>query len=183
MRYTVGKSGALWVKVWKYCGAPGHSSGVPAYLRKVELMFTGRFEHSIDEKGRMTFPARFREDLGEEGGFLTLGFDQNLIVYTAANFTKISQHLNQLSLTDDNARVLRRLIFSNAVQVEYDKAGRILIPQFLRLAAGLETAAMVVAAGVYFEIWSPERWAEQEIQLNDPKLNAQRYAALNLTLE
>ncbi|HZU86860.1 MAG TPA: division/cell wall cluster transcriptional repressor MraZ [Anaerolineaceae bacterium] len=146
-------------------------------------MFLGRFDHSIDEKGRMTFPARFREDLGDQGAFLTRGFDQNLIVYTAANFTKISQRLNQLSLTDDNARVLRRLIFSNAVQVEFDKSGRILIPQFLRQAAGLESAAMVIGAGEYFEIWSPELWAGQDAQLQDPQLNAQRYAALNLTLE
>lgn len=146
-------------------------------------MFLGRFEHSIDEKGRMTFPARFREELGDQGAFLTRGFDQNLIVYTTADFTKISQRLNQLSLTDDNARVLRRLIFSNAVQVEFDKTGRILIPQFLRQAAGLDAAAMVVGAGEYFEIWSPELWAGQDAQLQDPQMNAQRYAALNLTLE
>jgi MraZ protein len=146
-------------------------------------MFTGRYEHSIDEKGRMTFPARFREDLGEEGGFLTLGFDRNLIVYTSANFTRISQRLNQLSLTDENARLLRRLIFSNAVPVEFDKAGRILIPQYLRQAAGLDSSAVVAAGGDYFEVWSPERWAEQDAQMNDPEFSTQRIAALHLPLE
>ncbi len=146
-------------------------------------MFTGRYEHSIDEKGRMTFPARFREDLGEAGGYLTLGFDRNLIVYTTTDFTKISQRLNHLSLTDENARVLRRLIFSNAVQLEFDKAGRILIPQYLRQAAALDDTAVVAAAGDYFEIWSPERWAEQDVQLTNPQLNTQRNIALNLPLE
>lgn len=146
-------------------------------------MFLGRYEHSIDEKGRMTFPARFREELGEQGAFLTRGFDQNLIVYTTANFTKISQRLNQLSLTDENARVLRRLIFSNAIQVEFDKSGRILIPQFLRQVGGLESAAVVIGAGEYFEIWSPELWQQQDARLQDPELNAQRYAALSLTLD
>ncbi len=142
-------------------------------------MFLGQHEHTIDEKGRLIIPARYREPL-EAGAYITRGFDQNLIVFTASHFEQIYQRVNQMSMTDPSARALRRLMFANADRVQFDKTGRILIPQFLRDAAGLNSSVVVVGVGDLFEIWSAEQWANQSEQLSDTETNAQRYAALSL---
>jgi MraZ protein len=142
-------------------------------------MFLGRFEHTIDEKGRMTIPARYREQL-EVGAYITLGFDQNLIVLTTSLFEQISLRVKQMSMTDPSARLLRRLIFSSAALVDFDKSGRILIPQFLRDAVSIGTNAVLVGVGDYFEVWSAENWGKQNSQLNDADTNAQRFSTLNL---
>jgi len=145
-------------------------------------MFLGQYEHTIDEKGRMTIPARFR-DIMENGAYITRGFDENLVVWTAPAFEMIYQRINQLSITDPLARQLRRLIFSHADRVEVDKAGRILIPIFLRESMQLGSSVMVVGAGETFEIWSTDRWAEQEEQLQDVNRNAGQFAALDLPVK
>jgi MraZ protein len=142
-------------------------------------MFFGQYDHTIDEKGRLIIPARYREQL-EAGAYITRGFDQNLIVLTASHFEQIYQRVNQMSITDLSARQLRRLMFSNADLLQFDKSGRILIPQFLRDTARLVTNVVVVGVGDYFEVWSAEEWAKQSEQLNDAETNAQRFSALNL---
>jgi len=142
-------------------------------------MFLGQYEHSIDEKGRMTIPARFREQV-EGGAFITRGFGQNLIVLTSTHFARVSDHVKQMSMSDPVAGDLRHLIFSNAFQVEFDKAGRILIPQFLREAIPLGSQVIVAGVGEYFEIWSKDNWSKQNTLLDDPDANAQRFAALNV---
>ena len=144
-------------------------------------MFLGQHEHTIDEKGRMTIPARFREAL-EAGAYITQGFDQNLIVLTSPDFEKLTQVLNRMSLTDPTARQLRRHFFANADRLEVDKAGRILLPQFLRQVAHLDGNAMVVGAGEYVEIWSKSLWEQQQVILQDAEANAQKFAALDLSL-
>jgi MraZ protein len=148
----------------------------------VEQMFLGQHQHIIDEKGRMTIPVRYRELL-EEGAYITQGFDQNLMVLTTTSFDRISKRVNQMSMTDPTARSLKRLIFSHAEKVEFDRAGRILIPLFLRQAGHLENAAEVVGVGDYFEVWSPDLWEKQDDQFQDSEANAIRYAALDLSAE
>jgi MraZ protein len=145
-------------------------------------MFLGQYEHTIDEKGRLTIPSRYR-DLLQDGAYITQGFEQNLMVLTAAAFDHISNRVNRMSMTDPIARQLKRLIFSHADRVEVDRAGRILIPQFLRSSAQLDGAAIMVGVGDYFEIWSPEQWQEQNSLLQDGEANAQRFAALDLSVQ
>ena len=145
-------------------------------------MFLGQYEHSIDDKGRMTIPFRFREPLAE-GAYITRGFDQNLMVLTAASFHRISEKISHLSITDPNARALNRLIFARADAVEVDKVGRILIPQFLREAARLTTSAMVIGVNGHFETGTTALWAEQLKLLDDPEISAAQYASLNLPLD
>ncbi len=145
-------------------------------------MFLGNYRHSIDRKGRLTVPARFREALSE-GAYLLRGFERNLMVLTAADFERIYRRVNALSMTDPLARQLKRLIFATASPVEVDRAGRILIPPYLREAVGLEDEAFVVGVGDYFEIWPPEGWEEQLSILDDAEANARRFAALDLSLE
>jgi MraZ protein len=111
------------------------------------------------------------------------GFDQNLNLLTFASFRVISERINRMSLTDPNARQLRRLIYSDAASVEFDKTGRILIPQFLREAADINDEAVIVGAGIYVEIWSPKLWTAQRDQLNDVKVTAEQFAVFDLPAE
>jgi MraZ protein len=145
-------------------------------------MFLGQYQHSIDNKGRLTIPSRFREILAAEGAYILQGFDRNLIVLPEPAFDRISNRLNSMSVTDANARALRRQIFSSAERVEADRTGRILIPEYLRQSANLVTDAMVIGAGNYFEIWSPELWGQQVAQLQADDTNGQRFALLDLSI-
>lgn len=146
------------------------------------IEFVGHHEQIIDEKGRMTIPARYRELL-VDGAYLTLGFDQNLMVLKNSSFEKMAEHINKMSVTDPVARQLRRLIFSNASRMEFDRVGRILIPQHLRTATQLNNEALVIGAGSYFEIWSPELWSKHEETFIDSNLNAQLFATHQISLE
>lgn len=169
----------LWAKVGE-SGAPGRS-GALALTGRLELMFFfGQYNHNLDEKGRLTIPARFRDILAEEGAYIMQGFDSNLIVLTESTFDQMYQRLNQASLTDANARLLRRLLFSTANRAEFDKAGRILIPQYLRETAGINTEAVVVGAGKYIEIWSIENWSGQLKLLQDPEATASRFEPFSI---
>ncbi len=143
-------------------------------------MFLGQYRHSFDTKGRLTIPARFREQL-TNGAFVTQGFELNLMVLTAPAFETITQRVNRTSLTDPTARDLKRLLFSTADRVSPDNNGRILIPQFLRELAGLDSEAVLVGVGDYFEIWSPEQWDEKMALLKDTDANAQRFVGLDLS--
>lgn len=147
-------------------------------------MFVGQFYHNLDEKSRLTIPATFREFFSAGGGaYLMRGFDQNLNLLTFASFRVISERINRMSLTDPNARQLRRLIYSDAASVEFDKTGRILIPQFLREAADINDEAVIVGAGIYVEIWSPKLWTAQRDQLKDVKVTAEQFAVFDLPAE
>jgi MraZ protein len=143
-------------------------------------MFLGQYRHTVDAKGRLIVPARFRERLSA-GAFITQGFDRNLMVMTPEYFTRVYERINAMNLADPVARLLRRLILGNAYQVELDSVGRILLPQHLRDALQLADEAVVVGQGDYFEVWSPALWDAQLALLQDAEANAQRFAALDLS--
>lgn len=143
-------------------------------------MFMGQFRHTLDDKGRLTIPARYR-DLLMGGAFITQGFDGNLMVYPVPVFQAISQRVSQLSMTDPETRFLRRLLFSSGEQVDVDRSGRILIANFLRDLADLKSDVMVVGAGDYFELWSPNAWVAQFTELQNSEMNARRFAAFDLS--
>ncbi len=143
-------------------------------------MFLGQYRHNLDSKDRLTVPARFR-DLLDGGAYVLQGLDRNLMVHTETSFQAISRWVNNMSLTDPETRLLRRLIFSTADRVNVDKSGRILIPQFLRQYAHLDSAVILVGVGDYFEIWSPEFWDQQLAQMQDSDANARRFAAFDIS--
>ncbi len=145
-------------------------------------MFLGQYRHNIDEKGRLTIPARFRELL-TGGAYVTQGFDKNLMVLTAPTFQAISKRVNQMSITDSNARELRRLLFSTANYISPDKIGRILLPQFLRELSELDGEVVLAGVGDYFEIWSVTSWDTQFEKIKDTEANAQRFEGLSLAPE
>jgi MraZ protein len=143
-------------------------------------MFLGQYRHTFDAKNRLTVPARFRELL-EGGAFITQGFDKALMVLTTIAFEQLYTRINSMNITDPMARHLRRMILGNANQLEIDKSGRILIPQYLRAMAPLEGEAVLVGQGDYFEIWSPNNWQQEEEVIQDPEASDQRYVTLNLS--
>jgi len=143
-------------------------------------MFFGQFEHSIDEKGRITIPAQYR-NLFDTCAYITRGFDENLIVMRIEEFDSLYHKVRDLSITNPNARNLSRLIFANAAMLELDKAGRILIPEFLRDAANLDGVIKLVGIGPYFEIWSSENWEKKQVMFDDGEDRARQFESLNIT--
>ena len=143
-------------------------------------MFLGQFQHNLDEKGRLMIPARYRELLAA-GAFITQGFDRCLMVMTDAYFAQVYDRINSMNLADPTARLLRRLILSNAYPVEVDKVGRILVPGNLRQVIALNGEAIVAGQGDYFEVWNPVDWNQQMDQLQDIETNNQRFATLDLS--
>ncbi|HKJ26790.1 MAG TPA: division/cell wall cluster transcriptional repressor MraZ [Anaerolineales bacterium] len=145
------------------------------------MFFLGQYRHNIDDKGRLTVPARFRELLSE-GAYITQGFDRNLMVLAAPDFEAMVRKLrSSSSLTNSDDRDLKRLLFSTADKVQPDGNGRILLPQFLRDQHQLDGEVVLVGVGDYFEIWSPENWDQRMGLLQDADANANRFAALDLS--
>lgn len=144
-------------------------------------MFLGNFQHNLDDKGRLMIPARFREML-EGGAYITQGFDKCLMVMTEDYFKQVYERIEAMNLADPTARLLRRLILSNAYPVEVDKVGRILVPQNLRAFLGIENGELTVAGqGDYFEVWTPALWNEQMAELQKTEANNARFSTLDLS--
>jgi MraZ protein len=141
-------------------------------------MFLGRHHHSLDAKGRLAIPARFRDELAG-GVVLTRGIDRCLSLYPLAEWEPLAAKVNALPLSDPDARAFRRLVFSEAVDLALDGQGRILLPPELRGYAGIEREVVVIGVNAYLEIWSPERWdAVSNVIDNDGAEIAQRLASL-----
>jgi len=122
-------------------------------------VFIGEYSHTIDTKGRLSIPARFREELGEQF-IATKGLDQSLFVYPIDEWKVLEGKLKQLPLTNQNARAFVRFFFSGATECELDSQGRIRIPVNLREHAGLEKEVIVIGVGTRVEIWSQKVWCE-----------------------
>lgn len=143
-------------------------------------MFMGEYNHSVDTKGRLIIPAKFREALGEEF-VVTKGLDGCLFIYSQEEWKNIEETFRNTPLTTKDARKFSRFFFAGAASCELDKQGRILIPSNLREFAGLEKD--VVLAGVFnkIEIWSKDRWMD-EGNYDDMDEVAERMAELGLSI-
>ncbi len=121
-------------------------------------MFIGEYKHSIDEKGRLAIPKKFREELAT-GAVVTRGLDTSLFLFPKEEWDKLAQKLASLPLGQSNSRAFARLMLAGAMDVEVDKQGRIVLPEYLRGYAGI--SKNVVIAGLYtrLEIWDEEKWA------------------------
>ncbi len=120
-------------------------------------MFMGEFQHSIDEKGRMIIPAKFRDTLGANF-IITRGLDNCLFVYPSEDWTALEQKLKALSLMKSDARAFTRFFFSGATECELDKQGRVNIPNSLREHAKLDKDCIVIGVSNRVEIWDKETW-------------------------
>lgn len=141
-------------------------------------MFLGRFSHSIDVKGRLAIPARFRDALGAEA-VVTRGIDRCLSLYPMEAWQELAEKVSALPISDPDARAFRRMFFAEASNVEFDRQGRILVPPELRRYATLDGEAVIVGMHTYVEIWSPASWESQsELMDQEGSSIAQRLATL-----
>jgi len=127
-------------------------------------MFRGRFEHSVDEKGRLAIPSKFREALDSESRipvFFITNFDKCLVAYPEKEWKELEQKISELPQFDPKVISFQRYYISGAAECQIDKAGRILLPPNLRRFANLEKECMVSGAVSKFEIWSRESWQEE----------------------
>lgn len=130
-------------------------------------MFYGEHEHSLDEKGRLILPARYRAAF-EQGYFLTRGLENCLWMFTLPTWQQLTSRLSELGLTSLPARQLDRLLYSGT-EGPLDKQGRLLIPPTLRSFAGLAENEPVIVVGVKnrIEFWNQERWNDLTAQLGE----------------
>ncbi|PWG00631.1 division/cell wall cluster transcriptional repressor MraZ [Levilactobacillus bambusae] len=120
-------------------------------------MFMGEFKHSIDSKGRLIIPAKFREQLGSEF-VVTRGMDGCLFGYPMSAWHDLEDKLNQLPLNKKDARAFVRFFYSAATECQVDKQGRINLPEPLIDHAAIQKGCVIVGVADRFEIWSEDRW-------------------------
>ncbi|MDD2959453.1 MAG: division/cell wall cluster transcriptional repressor MraZ [Lachnospiraceae bacterium] len=122
-------------------------------------MFMGEYNHTIDTKGRLIIPAKFREQLGDEF-IVTKGLDGCLFVFPQNEWQNFEEKLRSLPLTQKGARQFTRFFVAGATPVELDKQGRILLPGTLREFAGLEKDVVLAGMLNRIEVWSKAKWTE-----------------------
>lgn len=120
-------------------------------------MFMGEYQHSIDEKGRMIVPSKFRDALGSTF-VITRGLDQCLFVYPKEEWNVLEKKLKSLPLMKSDARAFTRFFFSGATECELDKQGRVNIPANLRDHAKLDKETIVIGVSNRVEVWSKASW-------------------------
>jgi MraZ protein len=122
-------------------------------------VFMGEFQHNLDEKARLTIPAKFREGLGD-AFVATRGLDRCLFVYPRSDWDALAQRLHTLPLTRSDARQFTRFFLSGAAECELDKQGRVLLPANLREYAGVKDQCMVLGVGSRVEVWDATAWKQ-----------------------
>lgn len=120
-------------------------------------MFLGEYTHTIDDKGRLTIPAKFRGDMAS-GLVVTRGFDQNLMVFPLSGWQDLAERILSRPLTDESVRTFRRRVFSGAVDLTPDRQGRIVLPAYLRNFAAIDGEVVVAGMYNYLEVWSVSYW-------------------------
>jgi MraZ protein len=133
-------------------------------------MFRGSFEHSVDSKGRVSVPSRFRELLSEryEGKLvLTMDFDKCIMVYPLEEWERVEEKIKSLPQSQKEVKDYTRFVFSNAAECELDKQGRILIPPPLREGARISKSVIVVGILNKMEIWDKGAWDTRKSQTGD----------------
>lgn len=143
-------------------------------------MFMGEYNHTIDTKGRLIVPSKYREQLGSDF-VVTKGLDGCLFVYPNEEWAKIEEKFRNIPLTTKDARKFSRFFFAGAASCEVDKQGRILLPQVLREFADLQKDVVLVGVLSRIEIWSRDRW-EDTNTYEDMDEIAEHMAELGLSI-
>ncbi|MCX5686021.1 MAG: division/cell wall cluster transcriptional repressor MraZ [Candidatus Omnitrophica bacterium] len=126
-------------------------------------MFYGEHEHTIDKKGRLIIPSKFREAFKEydiQKFYITRGLDKCLFLFTENEWKSQESKFRSVSFTKRESRKFNRLYFSGASEIECDKQGRILIPKYLKDFAGIKRDVMIIGVSNRIEIWSRDVWGE-----------------------
>jgi len=143
------------------------------------MFFLGEFEHTLDDRGRVTLPAKFRADLAR-GVVITRGLDRCLFLFPIDEWAPLAERISALPLGRPKARVLRRLLFSGASNVLPDRQGRILIPAYLREYANINGQVIIAGLNTYVELWDAEAWYRVKAQTEADVLNAEQWEELGI---
>jgi MraZ protein len=144
-------------------------------------MFSGQYNASLNSTNQLTPPARFGEMLAA-GAVITRGFDRNLMVLSRPAFQALSDRILSMNLINPAARTLLRMVVGNAVDLDLDSSGHVVIPARLAGLAGLSSSTVLVGLGDFFEIWSAEAWSGQESKSSDQDSDPNRFSSLNLAM-
>jgi MraZ protein len=143
-------------------------------------MFLGEFEHSIDDKGRLTIPAKFRGRLAT-GLVVTKGIDPCLWLYPIDGWAELADRISTLPRTAAKAREFQRQVFGGASNSVPDRQGRVNLPPYLRHYANIDKQAVIIGLYDHCEIWNPEHWRErQQHSYSDPEERAEQFASLGI---
>ena len=142
-------------------------------------MFTGEYRHSVDDKGRIAVPSKFRAQL-DGGAVVSRWIDGCLAIHTKSGWASLADKIAALPVTDASARLFGRSIFAGATDVDLDRQGRVLLPTYLREGIGLEAEALVIGARDHAEIWAPATWAEYRRAMDDPATFAEAIEGLGI---
>lgn len=141
-------------------------------------MFLGEYTHTIDDKGRVTIPARFRAELAA-GLVVTRGFDQNLMVYPVGEWQEMAERVASRPVSDEGVRAFRRRIFAGAADLEPDRQGRIILPQYLREFAAINGDVVIAGMYDYIELWNADAWKDVRLAVEDND-DVSRWQALGI---
>jgi MraZ protein len=142
-------------------------------------VFTGEYRHSVDDKGRIAVPVKFRARLAP-GSMVSAWIDDCLALHTKASWDDLAEKVGALPITNPQARRFQRSIFGRAAEAEMDRQGRILLPAYLRELIGLGTEAVIVGSRDHAEIWAPDRWDAYRRALDDPEELARAFEGLGI---
>jgi MraZ protein len=144
-------------------------------------MFLGEFSHTLDTKGRLTIPAKFRDRL-DAGLVVTRSpMDRCLLLFPMTEWEQVAAKVSALPLADPRSAQLRRAFFSTAEDLTPDKQGRILISQRLRELAQIENEVIVAGVNTFVELWRPDLWQEKVLQpLDSGEFDQEFFVALNI---
>jgi MraZ protein len=129
-------------------------------------VFIGEYSHSIDHKGRVAIPVKFRANLAA-GSVITRGLDNSLIIYPQAEWEKMAKKLAALPIYSADARAFSRMILSGAMELEIDRQGRVVVPPYLREYGGLKDQAIIIGVYNRLEVWAKKRWDDYRAESED----------------
>jgi len=142
-------------------------------------MFLGHYAHNLDDKGRLTIPAKYREDLAE-GLVATRGPKRQIVLFPLSEWRMLAERVDALPKLDEKASNIRRLLYAFAEDLVMDKQGRILISPRLREYAHVNNEVMVVGLNTHIELWEPAAWREIESQFDNGSLTEDYFATLGI---
>lgn len=143
-------------------------------------MFMGEFDHTVDDKGRVAIPAKFRSRFAD-GLVLSRGLDRCLFVHTTADWAVFAEKIGKAPLTQADARNFSRFMFSGATDSELDRQGRVIIPSYLRDYAGIQGEVVIIGVNTRLEIWDRARWQEARARVEDEgEFIAEQLASLGI---
>ncbi len=142
-------------------------------------VFTGEYRHTVDDKGRLAIPTRLRAQLAQ-GGHVSGWMDGCAALHPTDEWERLTAQVDALPVTDDRARILRRLLYGAAYEVKLDRQGRFVLPPKLRALARIDSEVVLVGAGNRIELWAPERWSEFSEQMDQPEALAESLQGLGI---